>query len=68
MHNLKRTSTCGVDRLDAANVSTAPTSPQQILKEFNITPSCRIMGKMRFFFEPYSAQVNVAKHMDFENF
>ena len=41
-------------------------SPEEGLKQFDPTPSSRVITKMRFFFQPYNPEFKFAKHMQFE--
>ena len=44
-----------------------PPNPQQFFEEFDPTPDSRILGKVCYFYQPYSKQLGFPKVMEFED-
>ena len=42
------------------------TSLEQNMKRYNPIPASKVMNKVGFFFSPYSMNVGLNKHMEFE--
>lgn len=44
-----------------------PESPDKLLEQFNPLPEKNIRPKLNYFFLPYSHELNMNKHMNFQD-